>query len=409
MFEKLSNVIDLALGRPQVTTLKGPVGPVNSLSISPSGNFLASTDGVKIWDLTTLQEVTISRHHARERTQISCVSWLNLTNDLALDTLCYGNIFGYLVFLQRRQDTLHFQVVHSARVARGGEIICIATCFSEEGPVRLATSTRDKCVQIWNFDIKAHVLSPIHSKMYEKEKDIVPKALAFDSNHDLFVFDLYDGGIYKYSSKDAKVLSHQALKSMIGNAAVDLSKRMVVVDNLSDGMDLYNLDTAEYMETFLTRRTSANVFPKSVAFANQSRAVVGGSDHGIVYIFDRKSGHVIHSLKYAKKGGVETLAVQDSRKNDCVLLAAASSTCSEATYIRIWKWKPKEKVGTTSTPTLVFRVAMIILIVFAIILFRGLTVLWQDLNFSTILIPATEDTPKCIDFTVRIPARWLSS
>ncbi|KIM34823.1 hypothetical protein M413DRAFT_32986 [Hebeloma cylindrosporum] len=107
MFEKLSNVIDLALGRPQVTTLKGPVGPVNSLSISPSGNFLASggTDGVKIWDLTTLQEVTISRHHARERTQISCVSWLNLTNDLALDTLCYGNIFGYLVFLQRRQDT----------------------------------------------------------------------------------------------------------------------------------------------------------------------------------------------------------------------------------------------------------------------------------------------------------------
>jgi len=94
-----------------------------------------------------------------------------------------------------------------------------------------------------------------------------------------------------------------------GNAAVDLSKRMVVVDNVSDGMDIYNLDTAEYMATFLTKRTSAKVFPKTVAFANQSRAVVGGSDHGIVYIFDRKTSHVIHSLEYAKQGGVETLAV----------------------------------------------------------------------------------------------------
>jgi hypothetical protein len=98
-----------------------------------------------------------------------------------------------------------------------------------------------------------------------------------------------------------------------GNAAVDLSKRIVVIDNVADGMDIYNIDTAEYIMTFLTKNTSAKVFPKAVAFANGSRAVVGGSDHGILYIFDRQTSHVIHSLEYAKEGGVETLAVRAHR------------------------------------------------------------------------------------------------
>ena len=42
MFAKLFSVIHSALGRPQVTTLRGPVGAVNTLSISPGGNLLAS-------------------------------------------------------------------------------------------------------------------------------------------------------------------------------------------------------------------------------------------------------------------------------------------------------------------------------------------------------------------------------
>jgi len=131
---------------------------------------------------------------------------------------------------------------------------------------------------------------------------------------------------YKYSCDDAKSMSHLELESMMcvaspkvlavethprssGNAALDVNKRLVVVDNVSDGMDIYNLDTAKHIATFLIPKTSADVFPTTVAFAGQSRVVVGGSDHGIVYIFDRKTAHVIRSLRYAKKGGVETLAV----------------------------------------------------------------------------------------------------
>ena len=42
MFAKLFSVIHSAHGRPQITTLRGPVGAVNTLSISPGGNLAAS-------------------------------------------------------------------------------------------------------------------------------------------------------------------------------------------------------------------------------------------------------------------------------------------------------------------------------------------------------------------------------
>jgi hypothetical protein len=72
----------------------------------------AGTDGVKIWDLGTMKEVTISRHHTRERTQISYLCWITHPHDAALDTLCYGNVFGYLVFLQRPQDAVSVYYSH---------------------------------------------------------------------------------------------------------------------------------------------------------------------------------------------------------------------------------------------------------------------------------------------------------
>jgi outer membrane protein assembly factor BamB len=78
---------------------------------------------------------------------------------------------------------------------------------------------------------------------------------------------------------------------------------------VGNGFDLYNLDTAEFVRTFPTKDPK-ETYPKGVAFVDRARAVVGGSDHGLVYIFQRKTGHLIDTLKYERRGGVETLAVE---------------------------------------------------------------------------------------------------
>ena len=62
---------------------------------------------------------------------------------------------------------------------------------------RIATGTRDKCVQVWSFDSSSRKLVSVHSSAFSQEKDIVHKSLAFESNEkqDLCIFGLYDGGL----------------------------------------------------------------------------------------------------------------------------------------------------------------------------------------------------------------------
>ena len=72
-----------------------------------------------------------------------------------------------------------------------------------------------------------------------------------------------------------------------------------VVDNATDGFSLYDLETADFIGTYATgipKRT----YPKQVTFREESRVVMGGSDCGAIYVFDRKSGRLLDVLGHAK-------------------------------------------------------------------------------------------------------------
>jgi hypothetical protein len=166
-------------------------------------------DGVKIWDLQTAKQITVPRQPFDS--QVSCVCWVTRRNE-TVDTLCYGNGVGFLVFLQHRASEVgnhalnpydinqtiqgRFENLYSARLARGEEIIFITADISGE-KTRIATGTRDKCVQVWLFDSTIRELEKVYSMTYGDSKGIVPKVLAFDINdeRDFYVFGLYDGGL----------------------------------------------------------------------------------------------------------------------------------------------------------------------------------------------------------------------
>jgi hypothetical protein len=46
-----------------------------------------------------------------------------------------------------------------------------------------------------------------------------------------------------------------------------------------------------------------------VAFGAEGRLVVGGSDNGLVYIFERKTGKLLETLHHSDAGLVQTIAV----------------------------------------------------------------------------------------------------
>ena len=91
-----------------------------------------------------------------------------------------------------------FEAIHSVRIRQGGEILSLAADATTGSTTRIATSTRDKCVQVWTFDSNIQKLVSVHSSAFSEKKDIVLKALVFDDgpSHDLYIFGIFDSGLY---------------------------------------------------------------------------------------------------------------------------------------------------------------------------------------------------------------------
>jgi hypothetical protein len=49
--------------------------------------------------------------------------------------------------------------------------------------------------------------------------------------------------------------------------------------------------------------------PKQVVFGEEGKVVIGGSDNGLVYIFDRKTGQIIQTLRHTDVGLVQTITI----------------------------------------------------------------------------------------------------
>ncbi|KAF8873662.1 hypothetical protein CPB84DRAFT_1798181, partial [Gymnopilus junonius] len=146
-------------------------------------------------NLKTSKEVSVGQQPYYERSQVSSICWVTHRNEVT-DTVCYGNALGCLVFLQYHANEDRFETIFSSRLARGAEITCIAADTSMRS-TRIAIGTQDKCIQVWTFESSSRKLEPVYSKMDQSDREIVPKALAFDTNseQDLYVFGLYDGGL----------------------------------------------------------------------------------------------------------------------------------------------------------------------------------------------------------------------
>lgn len=95
-----------------------------------------------------------------------------------------------------------------------------------------------------------------------------------------------------------------------GNVAVSTRRNQFVVDNARSGFDLYQLDNCAYIRTLPTGNPN-KLLPKQVAFGEDAKVVIGGSDHGAVYVFDRKTGKPLQVLPHADKGLVQTITVRN--------------------------------------------------------------------------------------------------
>ncbi|KAJ8581076.1 hypothetical protein M405DRAFT_847264 [Rhizopogon salebrosus TDB-379] len=274
---------------------------------------------------------------------VSCGVWA-MTRKATVETLCYGTGLGYIIFLRRSLIDKNFQEICTRRLGSGFEITCLSWHLtSSESNIWIAVETRDNMVQVLILNTSAQLQSVFAVRL----DNTVPKSIAFTDNRDIYVFGLYDGnvtfasyqapnsmkleggdaftdnrdiyvfGLYdgnvtfasyqapnsmKLEGGDGNVVKEISCQSVIGHAAVCQKRGVFVVDNATDGFTLYRLEgEGQPVRTFATAPPSVSV-PKQVAFGEEGKVVMGGSDNGLIYIFDRKTGQTLETLHHADIG-----------------------------------------------------------------------------------------------------------
>lgn len=84
----------------------------------------------------------------------------------------------------------------------------------------------------------------------------------------------------------------------------------IILDDVAQGVALYKLSAPDRLKTFpvpCNQRRSRNV-----SFHEGGRTIVTGSDHGIVYIFDRRTGDVADTIEIGVSDWVQSIAVRST-------------------------------------------------------------------------------------------------
>jgi WD40 repeat protein len=82
----------------------------------------------------------------------------------------------------------------------------------------------------------------------------------------------------------------------------------LIVDDVSQGVAVFKLSTTDRLKTFDVPFTTSRL--RTVAFHDGNSAIITGSDHGKVYVFDRRTGDVIDTIDIGIKDWVQSIAVR---------------------------------------------------------------------------------------------------
>lgn len=74
-----------------------------------------------------------------------------------------------------------------------------------------------------------------------------------------------------------------------GNAVICPKGRSIVIDNLTEGFDIYHTNRMAAVRRLSVPPQRRGFFARGLAFGEAAMAIVCGSDHGKVYIFGKSS------------------------------------------------------------------------------------------------------------------------
>ena len=99
-------------------------------------------------------------------------------------------------------------------------------------------------------------------------------------------------------------------KSPSPSANVDAKKKYVLIDDVNNGFSLYNISTGGLVQRFPQKGVLIHrIVPKESMFAEKDQVVVGGSNHGKMYVWNRYSGKTLQEMNHPDGGLVQAVTV----------------------------------------------------------------------------------------------------
>ncbi|KAH7918994.1 WD40 repeat-like protein [Leucogyrophana mollusca] len=123
---------------------------------------------------------------------------------------------------------------------------------------------------------------------------------------------------------------------LVGHASLSPDQRTLLVSNLSEGMDLYNLGQSRPIRSFKYTLDSEANFPLEVSFLHEGAAVACGSPTGDVNIWDSATGEHRQTLTHE---GTPVQAITAHQREEAAFIVTATSGSGERTVIKLWRTK----------------------------------------------------------------------
>ncbi|KAL0564690.1 hypothetical protein V5O48_017349 [Marasmius crinis-equi] len=314
--------------------LRGHVGPVICIASHPLGDRIAcgGENGTTIWNLYP-EKLLESPTRSGERGPTTAMIWIT-NSDRSGDALAFGTADGFLCVWRRGGVEEDFVEVYCNRLQGredGQEITALAF---DPASRQLAVAHRAGIIHRFSIDhemlplIIRSIGIPRHSPQallfYRLEGDCVPET-------EIWSFGREDGEIHILDPK-GNIARSKTTGTIIGH--VDANQDTMVLDDVSQGVALYRLPNLERVRTFLVPTTELR--SRNVCFYDSGNTVLTGSDHGKVYIFNRRTGALRDVLDTGFEDWVQTIAVSKVNGRP-VIVAGRSGEKVATTDIQVWE------------------------------------------------------------------------
>ncbi|KAJ6590756.1 hypothetical protein B0H10DRAFT_2233562 [Mycena sp. CBHHK59/15] len=308
-------------------------GPIAEDSkILASGGY----EGTQVWSTNTMTQLK-RPSAAGSRGATGSLLWVHQTDE-PRDVL-YSGTQNRFFFSWRQVDEV-FEETFVIQMTHPGEITGLGFDTTNN---RLCICSRNDIVQSWTIlkdpTTGKWTAQNIFSRKYTH---LSPQAIMFAAfentkDRDIIVFGLHNNGpIYTLRGKTGEIASEWSAGARI-DAAINWREGILCLDDPAAGPTLFRLTDQTKAHVFeIPREREYEMHLRHVRFAESGLAVISGSDHRVVYVFETRTGDVLQKLEVGVSQWVQAIATAEI---DGVPIIFAALTRVDGGWEEIFVWK----------------------------------------------------------------------